>query len=422
MRAKIAILLTTVVLASAACAGPSGAAIVKADVPRAAADPAVATDAGNAVDAFGLDLYLRLASGGHNVVFSPASIAIALGMARAGARGQTATEMDAVMRDLGTDAHAAWLNALDAALTSRTGSFPDEQGLSQPVSLRIANAPFAQRDMKLVDAYLQALAARYGAGVRLVDYRAAAEAARQEINAWVSDQTEQRIPELLAAGTITPHERLALVNAIYLKAAWLTPFSADLTKDGPFTRLDGSTVSVPLMQGGGQLPYAAGAGWQAVEIPYVGGSLAMDIIVPTDLVAFEATLTPESFARITGTFAERPVALTLSKFGIESKVELAPTLSAMGMPTVFRAGIADFSGMTTDEQLYITAVIHQANIDVDEKGTTAAAATAVVMRASAAPGEPVTLRVDHPFIFALRDVPTGTILFLGRVTDPSSKS
>jgi serpin B len=148
----------------------------------------------------------------------------------------------------------------------------------------------------------------------------------------------------------------------------------------------------------------------------------MDIIVPTDLVAFEATLTPESFARITGTFAERPVALTLSKFGIESKVELAPTLSAMGMPTVFRAGIADFSGMTTDEQLFISAVIHQANIDVDEKGTTAAAATAVVMRASAAPGEPVTLRVDHPFIFALRDVPTGTILFLGRVTDPSSKS
>jgi serpin B len=275
--------------------------------------------------------------------------------------------------------------------------------------------------MRLFDAYLEALASRFGAGLRLVDYRNASEAARHEINAWVSDQTEQRIPELLVPGTITRDERLTLVNAIYLKAAWLTPFTEDATKPGPFTRLDGSTVDVPLMHLGESLSYAAGDGWQAVELPYVGGSLAMTIIVPDDLTAFEAALTPERLATITGALESRPVILTLPKFGTESKIDLATTLAAMGMPTAFLPGPADFTGITTEEPLFISAVIHQANIDVDEKGTTAAAATAVVIRAGSAPAEPVTLTVDHPFLFALRDVPTSSVLFLGRITDPSAE-
>ena len=340
-------------------------------------------------------------------------------MARAGARGATAAEMDAVLRDLATDEHAAWLNALDTILASRTGEFKDANDKPQPVTLRIANAPFSQRGMTLVDAYLDALASRYGAGVRLVDYRTDSEAARNAINAWVSDETEQRIPELLVPGTITPDVRLTLVNAIYLKAAWLTPFAVEATKDGPFTRLGGSTVEVPLMHSGGSLRYAAADGWQAVELPYVGDSLAMTIIVPDDLATFEKGLTPGMLAGITDALEERAVTLTLPKFKIETKVELAATLAAMGMPAAFDESLADFTGITTEERLFISAVIHQADIDVDEKGTTAAAATAIVMRATAIPGEPVTLTVDHPFLFALRDVPTGTILFLGRVTDPS---
>jgi serpin B len=414
--ALLALLLSIVT----GCAGSGGIILARADVPRASADPAGATEAGRAIDAFGLDLYRQVAAGTGNVVVSPASIALALAMARAGARGETAAEMDAVLHDVATDGHASWLNALDAALSGRSGTFADRAGTQQPVALRIANAPFSQRGMTLVPAYLEGLASRFGAGLRLVDYVADPEAARRTINAWVADQTEQRIPELLVPGVITSDVRLTLVNAIYLKAPWLTPFSPEATKPGTFTRADGTSVEVPMMAGNLTLPYAEGAGWRAVELPYVGGSLALTIIVPDAIGTFEKSLTPELMAEIAGGLTERPVQLTFPRFGIESKVDLATTLAAMGMPLAFDAGRADFSGITT-EGLYIFAVIHQANIDVDEKGTEAAAATAVVMGETAAPGEPVTLRVDRPFLFALRDVPTGTILFLGRVADPSAK-
>jgi len=422
MKTKLAALLSLVLVVSAcAPAGSTGddVALARADVPRASTAPEDAAAAGTAIAALGLDLYRAIAAGGEaNVVLSPTSIALALAMARAGARGQTAAEMDAVMRDLGADANAAWLNALDAALAARSGTFKDDAGQDLAVALRIANAPFAQAEMPIEQAYLEALASRYGAGLRLVDYKRETEAARKVINAWVDDQTEQRIPELLVPGVLTPESRLTLVNAIYLKAPWQTAFSLEATQPGAFTRADGSIVEVPMMQVGEAMPYAAGAGWRAVEIPYVGGSLAMTVIVPDDLAAFEATLTAEQLATITGALADAQVALTLPKFSIETKAQLGDTLATLGMPTAF-SDAADFSGITTAEQLLISEVIHQANIDVDEKGTEAAAATAVVMRAGSAPAEPVTLRVDRPFLFALRDVPTGAILFLGRVADPS---
>ena len=190
---------------------------------------------------------------------------------------------------------------------------------------------------------------------------------------------------------------------------------------GAFSRPDGSTVDVPMMSLSESLPYAEGTGWRAVELPYVGGSLAFTIIVPDSLAAFQSSLTPDLLAGLTGALQPRPVQLALPKFGIESKTDLATTLAAMGMPLAFDADRADFSGITAEERLVISAVIHQANIDVDEKGTEAAAATAVVMRTTGAPEEPVTLRVDRPFLFALRDVPTGAILFLGRIADPSTK-
>ena len=433
MLQRHALLLAVLILISA-CSGPGASgggakqdttpvqdnvALAKANVPRASADPTLAKDAAGAINAFGIDLYRRLTAAEGNAVFSPASIALALAMARAGARGDTAAQMDTVLHDLATDEHAAWINALDAALAGRTGTFPDTNGESQQVALRIANTPFAQRGMTFADGYLEALASRFGAGLRLVDYRTQSEAAREEINTWVAEATEQRIPELLAQGTISSDVRLTLVNAIYLKAAWLSPFTKAATDPGPFTRLDGSSVEVPLMHGGGPLPYASGDGWQAVELPYVGGSLAMTVIVPDDLAAFEGTLTPERFAQIVGGLEPRVVNLTIPKFGLETKVDLVELLRAMGMPNAFGPA-ADFSGITAEEKLSIAAVVHQANIDVDEAGTTAAAATAVMM-ASSAPIDLVTLTVDHPFLFALRDVQTGAVLFLGRVTDPSLK-
>jgi serpin B len=421
MKTPIAALLL-LVLAISACA-PAGStggsiALARADTPRASAAPADAAAAGAAISALGLDLYRAVAKGQTNTVLSPTSIALALAMARAGARGQTAAEMDAVMHGLATDDNAAWLNALDQALATRSGTFKDDSGQDLAVALRIANAPFAQQGMPLEKAYLEALASRYGAGLRLVDYVTATEAARQQINGWVDGETEHRIPELLAPGVLTPDSRLTLVNAVYLKAPWQTAFSAEATKPGAFTRADGSTVEVPMMSTSALMRHAAGTGWRAVEIPYIGNSLAMTVIVPDDLAAYEQALTAEQLTSITAALAETQVALTLPRFSIETKAELADILSALGMPSAFDDR-ADFSGITTAEKLEISNVIHQANVDVDEKGTEAAAATAVVMRALSAPAEPVTVRVDRPFLFALRDVPTGAILFLGRVADPS---
>ena len=421
MKTRIAALLSLVLTISAcAPAGSTGGdlALARADTPRSSAAPADAAAAGGAIGAFGLDLYRAVAKGQTNVVLSPTSIALALAMARAGARGQTAAEMDRVMRGLASDEHAGWLNALDQALATRSGTFKDDSGQDLAVALRIVNAPFAQQGMPLEKAYLEALASRYGAGLRLVDYVAAPEAARKQINGWVDGETEHRIPELLASGVLTPDSRLTLVNAIYLRAPWLTAFSAEATKPEAFTRADGSTVEVPMMSTSAAMRHAAGTGWRAVEIPYIGDSLAMTVIVPDDLAAYEQALTAEQLTSITAALAETQVALTLPKFSIETKAELADVLAALGMPSAFDER-ADFSGITTAEKLEISDVIHQANIDVDEKGTEAAAATAVVMRATAMPAEPVNVRVDRPFLFALRDVPTGAILFLGRVADPS---
>ena len=421
MKPRFAALLSLVlVLAACAPAGSTGGDIelARADIPRASAAPEDAAAAGSAINAFGLDLYRAVANGKTNVVLSPASIALALAMARAGARGQTAAEMDAVMRAMASDEHAGWLNALDQALATRSGTFKDESGKDLAVTLRVVNAPFAQRGTSLEPAYLEAVASRYGAGLRLVDYATATEQARKAINGWVDGQTERRIPEMLVPGILTTATRLTLVNAIYLKAPWLTPFPAETTKAGSFARADGSSVAVPMMATTASMRYAAGTGWRAVEIPYIGGSLAMTIIVPDDLATFEQALTPDRLTSISTGLADAEVSLTLPRFSIETKAELADVLATLGMPSAF-SDRADFSGITTAEQLVISNVIHQANIDVDEKGTEAAAATAVVLRATAMPAEPVTLSVDRPFLFALRDVPTGAILFLGRVADPS---
>ena len=427
---------------------PAAVGLAMSSVPRASAPPAAAKTAAAAINAFGLDLYRRaladktLTLARKNVVISPTSIAIALAMARAGAKGETAAQMDAVLRSAGADKLATAMNALDQALTSRSGTFKDGEGNKLDVLLKIANAPFAQRDLPIVQAFLDALASRFGAGLRLVDYKADPEAARRLINAWVKTQTKGRIPELLKKEPpdITTLTRLVLVNAMYLKAPWLNPFDVNDTKPGPFTRADGSRVTVPMMnlvecQGLGicDLPYAKGTGWRAVELPYLGGSLAMTIIVPDNLAAFEKKLTPTLLAQVTGALRTGPpgheytvyhVALTMPKFGIETRANLADLLAAAGMPLAFDRLGADFTGIASPPEgpLYISKVIHQANIDVDEKGTEASAATAVVMATGGGPDtESIVFKVDRPFLFVLRDVPTGAVLFMGRVVDPSAR-
>ena len=388
-------------------------------IPRLATSTAAAASAGAALSAFGLDLLARVRTADGNAVVSPASVALALAMARAGARGNTATEMDAVLHGLAADAHADWVASLDAALEARSGTFADQAGKPQQVTLRIANTSFAQQGLPLEPAYLDALAARFGAGAGLADFKTAPEAARSAINAWVAGQTKQRIKDLLGPGTVDDTTRLVLVNAVYLKAAWAKPFDATATSDATFTRPDGTTVTAKFMQSGGSLDYAAGAGWQAVQLPYVGDQLAMLVIVPDSLPSFAAGLDTAALASIAGQLAPREVNLSLPRFGTETRADLAAVLATLGMPSAFSASAADFSGMTTAERLFISAVVHQATITVDEAGTEAAAATAAVMAGAAAPSQTVTLRVDRPFVFAVRDLATGAVLFLGQIADPT---
>jgi serine protease inhibitor len=388
---------------------------------RAAVLPDAATQAAAAIDAFGFDFYKSDLTSGGNAVVSPASIVLALSMAQAGAKGETAAQMDSVLHSAAGSGGGNGINSLDQILTGFSGTFKNANGTAQQLTLRIANAPFAQNGLALQQPFLDSLASKYGAGLRLVDFRNDAAGACRLIDSWVSDQTEGRIPKLL--DSLDSLTRLVLVNAIYLKAPWLEPFAESATKSAPFTRPDGLQVSVPTMSlnlSNGR--YASGTGWRAVELPYAGGSLAMTIVVPDDLTAFEGSLDAARFSQIAAALQPTNVDLTLPRFKIETKSDLASALAGMGMPLAFDPNGADLSGITTQEKLYIAKVVHQANISIDENGTEATAATAVQVEAAASVvpiQPPVTLHVDRPFLFALRDTNTGAILFLGRVVDPS---
>ncbi|CAN5539045.1 serpin family protein [soil metagenome] len=396
----------------------NGASSLRGDAARVTTgtDAAAATAA---VNAFADDLFLHLTTVDPtaNLVFSPASIALALAMASAGAKGATLAEMDTVLHITDPSTIHRSMNglaaALDAANATQDNTTQGGEGTSE-VQLSVANSLWGQTGLHFEQAFLDLLSSEYGAGLELVDYQADPEAARQAINEWVASETHDRIPELLANGVITVDSRLTLVNAIYLKANWYDSFDKQLTTTETFAGSAGD-VDVEMMHTSRRFAYAAGDGWQAVELPYVFGELAMVVAVGDTSATVMPTITD-----MNSVLAERLVELGFPKFDIETSVSLADTLKEMGMPTAF--GDADFSGMTTEEQLVIGDVIHQANITVDEDGTEAAAATAVVMVATSAPVEldPVTLTIDRPFTFWLRARSTGAIVFMGRINDPSA--
>jgi serpin B len=391
--------------------------------------------AGNEVNDFGFDLLRRLDAEG-NLCASPTSIALALAMVRAGARGDTAAEMDKVLRSLGSDAQASDIFALLQSLNAITyyqDWYPDDPlatpdpSVDPAVELTISNAAFVQQDMTLEQAYLDALVSRYGAGLGLLDFKNDPEAARLLINRWASDRTKGRIPEVLQPGDITPATRIALANAIYLKAAWGSPFDKAQTASRTFTRAGGSRVSVPTMAIDREFAYAAGHGWRAVDVPFTNYGLSMTIIVPEDMSSFVASLNSAKLNSILRQESVYDVDLTLPRFSVDSRFDLKQVLAAMGMPTAF-SDDADFSGITADERLLIQGVIHQANIDVVEEGTTAAAVTVVTGATMGGPGDDtpppiphVKFHVDKPFLYFIRDTQTGAILFMGRIDDPSAQ-
>ena len=415
-------LMLMVLLSLAACTQPAGA-MVKSEKPRVTSPKVEDTDLALLVkgnSAFAFDLYQALGKENGNLFCSPYSISLALAMTYAGARGETEQQMaDTLHFALSQNRLHPAFNSVDIELGKRGEGAEGKDG--EGFRLNIVNAIWGQKDYHFLPAFLDVLAENYGAGLRTLDFINAPEESRITINKRVSDQTEGRIEDLIPQGLIDILTRLVLTNAIYFNAAWQYPFSEDATKDSTFYLLNGKEVTVPMMSQTESFGYTDGADYQAVELPYDGGELSMVIFLPQDghFETFEEALDTEQVNAIVNTLEQRQVALTMPKFEFESAFKLKPALAAMGMPVAFSES-ADFSGMTGVRDLYISEVVHKAFVSVDEAGTEAAAATAVIMKITALPPEPVEVTVNRPFIFMIRDIETGTILFLGRVVDPGA--
>ncbi len=366
--------------------------------------------------AFACEFYRAVRGEEGNLFFSPYSVSVALAMLYAGARGVTEEEMAQAMHfTLPQERLHPAFNALGLALESRGEGAQGADG--EGFRLNIANSIWGQTGYSFLDAYLDALAESYDAGMRLVDFMHAPEPSRLAINDWVSAETEGKIEDLVPPGAITDSTRLVLTNAIYFNAAWLAPFPEKLTHDGDFTLLDGGTATVPLMMQDGSFGYTAGDGFCAVELLYDGEELSMVIVVP-DAGRFgelEAALDAAKLGAVTGGMQPAHILLTMPKFRFEASFALVPVLRALGMRDAFTPFAADLSGIDGTRELYVTDVLHKAYVAVNEAGTEAAAATAVIVGIVSVP-EPVT--IDRPFLFFIRDIPTGAVLFGGRVVDP----
>ena len=364
-------------------------------------------------NAFAARLYGIVSGDAGNVFFSPLSISTALAMTYAGASGNTAREMEqALSFTLSGDALHATVNE---TLSPILGSVAE---------LRLANRLWPQQGLSLEKPFLALIAEYYRAPVEPLDFRGSAEPSRLRINAWVGERTKQKIPELLAKGTIDPSTAMVLTNAVYFMGVWQYQFKPAATKPEPFTAAAGVVVQTPLMHQTLQTGYGETADAQVVELPYTGSThgprLAMDVILPKDaggLAAVEKNLVSAGIASYVGSLTRAEVDVTLPRFKTSWRRSLNSALQALGMREAFSAS-ADFSAMTRGGGLFISLVQHEAFVDVNERGTEATAATAVVMTKSAAPRR-VVFRADRPFLFLLRDTASGLVLFMGRFAKPS---
>jgi serpin B len=392
--------------------------------PRGSFRNTSAADAGvqaaaRADDAFGADLYQTVAPQG-NTVFSPASVAAALRMTLIGARGETAAEI------------ARALHLEPAAATE--GAWPLSVVLAEPahgekrLTFHAPNTMWVQSGMPLERVFLTAITDSAAAAVHDADFVHESEKARQEVNRVVAEQTGDKIQDLVPPYAIDGDTRMVLANAIYLKAAWAFPFPADATIPQPF-HVDGDAdpVTVPMMRLTAQLGYARGDGWQVVTLPYARGigelRLAMAVVLPDGPLSGMVSQFKADGGLGSLLADVRPTRLELSmpRFRVTAEFSLQPVLERLGIVQAFDWKSADFSGITTAERLFVSAVLHQAYVDVDEYGTEAAAATAVIMSTLSIPAAPqLAVTVDRPFLFAITDTENGVPLFLGQVTNPAN--
>lgn len=399
-------------LLSAACAGASACASAAAPTPPQP-QPTPAPILTPLPDTFDLGLYRALAAPGGNQFVSPYSVLSAFALLYPGARGQTAAEMAATFGfDANVAAQIVRTRALRDALAAQTGRS----------EFTTANAAWVERTMALSAAYARTIREELGATIEAVPFIANQTAALRTINAWTARETRDRIPEILTRED--PARRLVLTNAVYFKGQWQQQFSANATHDGDFFAEGGATQRARLMHKVLRTPYYEGEGFQAAEFLYDDGAFSLAVFLPRTrdgLAAFERQLMGSTLDRWLTDLdtAERPrLDVTLPKVEMRTDYDLVPQLQALGLRLAFMDG-ADFSGVTEQERLAVSAVIHKTFLAIDEEGTEAAAVTAIDMRATAAMPQPeappIEFRADHPFFIVLRHKPTGTKLFMGRV-------
>lgn len=378
---------------------------------------------------FALQLYAKLRTKKGNLFFSPYSISTALAMTYAGARGETETQMAQVLgfsmiTSETIDTETAWDRMQVHSAFGTIINDLNTRSQKGKYQLNIANALWGQKGYEFLPQFLQIIKVNYGGGLNEVDFIRATETARQTINAWVEKETKGKIKDLIAKGVLDRMTRLVLTNAIYFKGNWARQFQKDKTKDAPFTLINEESINVPMMNQTGLFGYMETDSFQALELPYVDKELSMIILLPRQvdgLADLEERLTVKNLMDWLEQIRQRKVAVFIPKFKLTCRFELAEVLKSMGMTDAFEPGIADFSAMTGKKDLFISAVIHKAYVDVNEEGTEAAAATAVVMKTTAvAPEKIPVFRADHPFLFLIRDNCSGSILFMGRVMNPKA--
>ncbi|PYC74469.1 serpin family protein [Streptomyces tateyamensis] len=428
--AAVALAVTAAVLAG--CGRGGGAAGAGTGELKLAGAPVLTstdqqrTATAGADQVFGLDLYRALAAthGDNNLVLSPSGLTTLLALVLPGARGSTAQELTAALHtELTPEQYAAATGELDRG--ARTG-------LDGKAALEQSDTLWAQQGLPVQQDYLAVLAGAFDAGVRTTDFAKDPEGARKAVNALVEQQTHGQVKDLFGPGAVQPSTLLALTDALYLKADWAQPFKPAQTGPREFHTLAGRTEQPPTMAQEGRLRYAAGSGgitgqpWQAVELPYASGHLAMDLLVPAQggFDAFRRGLDQAQLQRITAGLADTEVDLTLPKFAFETDSNLNDPLVQLGMRTAFTpsADLTGIAGHDAPWRVRLTTVVQKARITVDEQGTVAAAGSGAVAGVSAAaPAATRTeLHIDRPFLFLIRDTGTGLPLFLGQVTDPAA--
>lgn len=418
---KLITLVIALNITLAACVPSTFSRIAESTKSRETNPSIIESDVANLVDgnnAFAMDIYNSLRTENGNLILSPYSISLALAMTYAGARSETETQMALVLHFMPQDQLHPAFNVLDLALEKSPINLEKDQ---EPMKLNIANAIWSEQTYSFQQDFLDLIALNYGAGIHLADFINQAEPARKAINNWVSDETNSKIKDLLPQDSVGPDTRMVLVNAIYFKADWLRPFEANSTYDAPFNLLDSTQVNAKIMHTDGDIPYIQGNGYQAVELAYADKTAAMDIIVPDsdNFETFESSFNQGILNEILNDMQPTSVALGLPKFQFTKDFNVSNALKELGMNNAFDRNLADFSGMAVKKDLYIGSVIHKAFVAVDEEGTEAAAATAVIMEGAAARMNDVSLQIDRPFIFVIRDTVHGQILFIGRVLNPT---